>query len=43
MHGIDLIGPVGGGGSWQVKEGVGFDVNCFAIDWETQDCHVPAG
>ena len=42
-HGIDLIGPVGGGGSWQAKEGKGFDVNCFAIDWETQTVTCPEG
>ena len=43
QHGIDLIGPVGGGGSWQAKEGAGFDVNCFAIDWETKTVTCPQG
>jgi len=42
-HGIDLIGPVGGGGSWQAKAGQGFDVHCFAIDWETQTVTCPQG
>jgi len=43
QHGVDLIGPMGGGGSWQAKEGAGFDVNCFAIDWETQTVTCPQG
>ncbi len=42
-HGIDLMGPVAGGGSWQAKAGQGFDVHCFAIDWETQTVTCPQG
>jgi len=36
QHGIDIIGPVGGGGSWQAKADKGFDVSCFAVDWENR-------
>jgi hypothetical protein len=43
QYGIDLLGLVGGDGSWQAKEGAGFDVNCFAIDWETQTVTCPQG
>jgi transposase len=42
-HNVDLIGPVGGGSSWQAKEGKGFDVSCFAIDWENQTVTCPQG
>ena len=42
-HNIDLIGPVGGGGSWQAKANKGFDVSCFAVDWESQTVTCPAG
>jgi len=40
---IDLIGPVAGGGSWQGKAGTGFDVRCFAVDWEAQMVTCPQG
>ena len=40
-HNVDLIGSVGGGSSWQAKEGKGFDVSCFAIDWENQTVTCP--
>lgn len=40
---IDLIGPVAGGGSWQAKAGKGFDVTCFAIDWDAQTVTCPKG
>jgi transposase len=40
---VDLIGPVSGGGSWQARAGKGFDVSCFAVDWETQTVTCPQG
>lgn len=42
-HQIDLIGPIAGGKSWQAKAGKGFDVTCFAIDWQTQTVTCPQG
>ena len=42
-HEVDLIGPVAGGGSWQAKAGKGFDVSCFAVDWETKTVTCPQG
>jgi transposase len=42
-HKVDLIGPVGGGNSWQANAGKGFDVSCFVIDWETQTVMCPQG
>jgi transposase len=43
QHNIDLIGPVAGGGSWQAKAGQGFDVTCFAVDWDQQTVTCPQG
>lgn len=40
---IDLLGPVSGGGSWQAVAGQGFDVSCFAIDWEQHAVTCPQG
>jgi transposase len=40
---IDLIGPVGGGGSWQAKADKGFDVSFFVVDWEKQTLTCPKG
>lgn len=40
---LDLVGPVPGGGSWQAKQGQGFDVSCFAIDWAQQVVTCPQG
>lgn len=42
-HGVDLIGPVAGGGSWQAKAGKGFDVSCFAVDWQAETVTCPQG
>jgi transposase len=42
-HNVDIVGPVGGGGSWQAKAGKGFDVSCFAVDWENQTVTCPQG
>lgn len=40
---IDLVGPVGGGGSWQANANQGFDVSCFVIDWDSQVVTCPQG
>jgi len=40
---INLIGPVGGGGSWQAKADKGFDVSFFVVDWPSQSLTCPQG
>jgi len=40
---IDLVGPVGGGSSWQANANQGFDVSCFVIDWDSQVVTCPQG
>jgi transposase len=42
-HQIDLIGPLPGGSSWQAKTGQGFDLSCFAVDWDTHTVTCPQG
>jgi transposase len=42
-YGVDLIGPVREDPSWQAKAGEGFDLTCFAIDWERQIVTCPQG
>jgi len=42
-HNIDLVGPVQGGSSWQANQGQGFDVSCFAVDWDNQVVTCPQG
>jgi transposase len=42
-HGIELLGPVRPDVSWQAKEGQGFDVSAFAIDWEARKVICPQG
>ena len=41
--GIELVGPVLGDTSWQARAQEGFDVSCFAIDWEGQKVTCPQG
>lgn len=41
--GIDLIGPVASGKSWQSKVKGAFDHTQFEIDWERQQATCPAG
>jgi transposase len=33
-HGVAVIGPVPADQQWQAQAGTGFDVSCFAIDWD---------
>ena len=40
---IDLVGPIAEDRQWQAKEGTGFDVARFQIDWEAQRVTCPRG
>jgi len=42
-HNIDLVGPVQSDGSWQAKEGKGFDSYSFQIDWVKKEATCPKG
>jgi transposase len=42
-HGIRLVGPVLSDNSWQAKEGRGFDVAHFQMDWQNQQATCPQG
>ena len=43
VHRVDLIGPARAGSSWQAKEGKGYDVSCFAVDWQSRTLTCPQG
>lgn len=40
---VDLFGKVPGDSSWQAKTPRGFDLSCFAIDWDNQQVRCPSG
>jgi len=40
---VDLFGPVPPNSSWQAKARQGFDLPCFAIDWQAQTVTCPQG
>lgn len=40
---VDLLGPARRDPSWQARAGEGFDLACFAIDWEQQTVTCPQG
>ncbi len=42
-HGIRLVGPVREDIHWQVREGKGYDLSCFTIDWEQHTVTCPQG
>ena len=42
-QGIDLVGPVHRDTSWQAQAKQGFDLTCFAIDWEAKEARCPQG
>ena len=42
-HSIELLGPVRPDVSWQAKEGKGFDISTFVIDWEAGTVTCPMG
>jgi transposase len=41
--GVDLLGPTRLDYHWQAREGAGFDVQHFQIDWDQQHARCPAG
>jgi transposase len=43
VFGVDVIGPVAKDGSWQAREGSGFDKSRFVVDWERKVVTCPAG
>lgn len=42
-HAVELLGPVLPDHSWQAKEGNGYDVASFEIDWDIQVAMCPQG
>lgn len=38
---VDLLGKVPADSCWQAKAQAGFDLSCFAIDWENQQVRCP--
>ena len=42
-YGVDLLGPTRLDYHWQAREGAGFDVQHFRIDWDRQHASCPAG
>ena len=42
-HGVSLEGPVRGVSSWQARDGQGYDLPHFAIDWEHEQVTCPQG
>jgi transposase len=41
--GVDLVGRVAVDGSWQAREGAGFDLASFRVDWEEKTAVCPRG
>jgi transposase len=42
-HKLDLCGPAPLDSTWQAHNKAGFDLTCFAIDWDTQTVICPQG
>jgi transposase len=42
-YGVDLLGPTRLDYHWQAREGAGFDVQHFQIDWDQQHARCPVG
>ena len=42
-HDIELLGPVRENKHWQVREGKGFDLSNFEVDWERERVRCPEG
>lgn len=42
-HQVQVVGPVPVDNSWQAREGIGFTVACFSIDWEARRVRCPRG
>lgn len=43
QHGIEVVGPIRGGNSWQSQIDTGLDSSNFSIDWDTQSVTCPNG
>jgi len=43
QYGVELLGPVVIPGNWQAKDGQGFDISQFAIDWDHHVLTCPQG
>lgn len=43
QYGITVVGPVPGDRSWQARQGTGFGVEAFELDWDAQKARCPAG
>jgi transposase len=42
-YGVDLLGPTRGDVHWQARDGTGYAVEHFQIDWDRQQATCPAG
>jgi transposase len=42
-HRVDVVGPVPQDTRWQARAGEGFDLACFALDWEQEQATCPQG
>ena len=42
-YGVDLLGPTRLDYHWQAREGAGFDVEHFQIDWDQHQARCPSG
>lgn len=42
-YGIDLFGPVALNAKWQAKEGAGFDLSNFRVNWKRKAVYCPQG
>ncbi len=42
-HGLDLYGPAPPDSTWQAKSKTGFNIPCFAINWQAQTVTCPQG
>lgn len=42
-HQVEIIGPVRSDTSWQAKQGKGFDISGFQIDWDNKTATCPQG
>jgi transposase len=42
-HGVELLGPVRANKHWQMREGKGFDLSNFEVDWERERVTCPEG
>lgn len=42
-HGVTIVGPALPDNHWQARAQAGFEVACFALDWEAQQATCPQG